>query len=760
MQKLLDSTTDDYDADRVLNLDESNENNFAIYKENVQKIEIGNGKNQIVSEDADKYVIENADETVSNLKAGDFFAGTKEDGETVIAKVKSVTKDGTTVTIVQDDTGLDEVFDYVKIDTVSGLGNAQVDDSYCEEGVVYNGLVKPKSDVETYALIDDEASAEVKESFQLEDKKIKVGKNTITLSGGVELGIKASVKLYIALSKQSIELELAYGAELTASVDGKMDDQKIQLGKITITPVPGVFINFIPKVVFKFSSNITLTGTLEGSVGLKYTNDDGIKNISKEPVFESELKIEGDFYAGLALEPEVVIISEKVEKAGVEAELGAQLHAEMTVNLIDTQSDSEKHTCKQCMNGYVYGKLKVTFSIKLFDDKKFSKEKSFDKKTEKQTFYYSITYNDFGLGKCPHVGEKVKQVCLGYDCNAVITKNGDLYMWGDNNYAQLGNASYQDVYTPEKIMENVVQVSLGERHSAAITENGDLYMWGYNYYGQLGDGSKKNSIIPKKIMENVAQVSLGQYYSAAITKNGELYLWGENASGCLGDGTRENSLEPKKIMENVAQVQCDNKEYGEFTGAITNDGDLYLWGDNQYGELGDESTEDSLEPKKIMENVAQFSIGDEFTGAVTKDGELYLWGHNDKGQLGDGTTTYRIMPRKIMSNIVQVSLGSEHSAAVTKTGELYMWGDNRFGELGDGSTTDSLKPKKIRDNVSQIVLGRYNSAAIVGEGELYVWGSVCKGDGRVGTSRLNIPTNITSNIKPSGVSKAAVYTEK
>ena len=541
MQKLLDSTTDDYDADRVLNLDESNENNFAIYKENVQKIEIGNGKNQIVSEDADKYVIENADETVSNLKAGDFFAGTKEDGETVIAKVKSVTKDGTTVTIV---------FDYVKIDTVSGLGNAQVDDSYCEEGVVYNGLVKPQSDVETYALIDDEASAEVKESFQLEDKKIKVGKNTITLSGGVELGIKASVKLYIALSKQSIELELAYGAELTASVDGKMDDQKIQLGKITITPVPGVFINFIPKVVFKFSANITLTGTLEGSVGLKYTNDDGIKNISKEPVFESELKIEGDFYAGLALEPEVVIISEKVAKAGVEAELGAQLHAEMTVNLIDTQSDSEKHTCKQCMNGYVYGKLKVTFSIKLFDDKKFSKEKSFDKKTEKQTFYYSITYNDFGLGKCPHVGEKVKQVCLGYDCNAVITENGDLYMWGDNNYAQLGNASYQDVYTPEKIMENVAQVSLGERHSAAITENGDLYMWGYNYYGQLGDGSKKNSIIPKKIMENVAQVSLGQYYSAAITKNGELYVWG---SVCKGDGSVGTSRLniPTNITSNI-----------------------------------------------------------------------------------------------------------------------------------------------------------------------------------------------------------------
>ena len=123
-------------------------------------------------------------------------------------------------------------------------------------------------------------------------------------------------------------------------------------------------------------------------------------------------------------------------------------------------------------------------------------------------------------------------------------------MWGDNNYAQLGNASYQDVYTPEKIMENVAQVSLGERHSAAITENGDLYMWGYNYYGQLGDGSKKNSIIPKKIMENVAQVSLGQYYSAAITKNGELYVWG---SVCIGDGSVGTSRLniPTNITSNI-----------------------------------------------------------------------------------------------------------------------------------------------------------------------------------------------------------------
>lgn len=100
--------------------------------------------------------------------------------------------------------------------------------------------------------------------------------------------------------------------------------------------------------------------------------------------------------------------------------------------------------------------------------------------------------------------------------------------------------------------ESIVEVSLGYSHSAAITENGDLYLWGDNTYGQLGNGTNEDSNIPIKIMNNVEKVSLGYFHSAAITKNGDLYLWGHNSHGELGNGKRnEDSNIPIRIMSNM-----------------------------------------------------------------------------------------------------------------------------------------------------------------------------------------------------------------
>ncbi len=719
MKKLLDLTVDDFDADRVLNLDESKDNNFAIYKENVQKIEIGNEKNHIVSEDKESYVIENADETVRNLEPGDFFAGVKEDGETIIVKVKAVTKDGTKVTVVQDDTGLDEVFDYVKIDTEAGLDSAQIDNSYCDDGVIYNGLVEEQDDIQTYAIIDGDASEKLEASYSIPDKKIKAGMNTITLSGGVKMSVEAAVKLYIALDRQTIEIELKYNAKITAGVNGKLDDTEVKLGQFTIAPVPGVFIEFIPKLVLEFTASITLTGTLDGSIGLKYTDDSGIQNISKTPSFQSELNIEGSFYVGFALEPKIVIISEKIATAGIEAKIGAWLHAQMNVDLTGTKDESKKHSCKECIKGNLYGQFDITFSIKLLNNKKLSKEKTFSKKSKEQKFYYSITYKEFGFGECPHVETKVSAVSLGITHNAVITGNGDLYLWGKNYFGELGTGNYiSSDRVPVKIMEHVVETGLGLCLSAAITENGDLYTWGFNDKGQLGNSGIQDSNVPVKIMEHVKKVSIGYRNGAAITENGELYLWGFNSRGQIGDGSTTNSNVPVKIMEHVKEVNLGDWH----SAAITEDGELYLWGDNQYGELGDGSTIDSNVPKKVMEHVKEVNLGDMHSAAITEDGELYMWGYNAKGELGDGSTIDSNVPKKIMEHVKEVNLGSWHSAAITEDGELYMWGENARGELGDGSTIDSNVPKKIMEHVKEVNLGNWHSAAITEDGELYMWG--------------------------------------
>ncbi len=242
---------------------------------------------------------------------------------------------------------------------------------------------------------------------------------------------------------------------------------------------------------------------------------------------------------------------------------------------------------------------------------------------------------------------------------AAITKDGSLYQW------ETFNGDY--IPTPSKIMDNVTEVNLGKNHSAAITEDGSLYMWGSNGDGQLGNGTTEDSSTPIKIMDNVAAFSLGWNHSAAITEDGSLYMWGCNYYGQLGNGSHGglrgeydagiDSATPIKIMDNVVAVSLE--EY--YSAAITEDGSLYMWGYNYSGELGNGSIWGSSEeydagidsdiPIKIMDNVVSVILKSDHSAAITEDGSLYMWGYNYFGQLGDGTTKSSPTPIKIMDGV-------------------------------------------------------------------------------------------------------------
>ena len=354
-------------------------------------------------------------------------------------------------------------------------------------------------------------------------------------------------------------------------------------------------------------------------------------------------------------------------------------------------------------------------------------------------------------------------ISLGYSHSAAITEDGSLYLWGDNDYGQLGNGTEEDSSIPIKIMDNVAAVSLGTEHSAAITEDGSLYLWGNNDYGQLGNGTEEESSTPIKIMDNVVEVSLGGRHSAAITEDGSLYLWGDNYRGELGNGISGgdrygynkgiDSSTPIKIMDNVATVSLGPHH----SAGITEDGSLYLWGYNYSGQLGNSTTEDSSTPIKIMDNVATVSLGMEHSAAITEDSSLYLWGYNGEGQLGNGSTNNSSTPIKIMDNVAAVSLGYWHSAAITEDGSPYLWGENNFGQLGNGNSggyfmdydegIDGSTPIKIMDNVAAVSLGFFHSAAITEDGSLYLWGN--NDDGQLGngtTRKSSTPIKIMDGV--------------
>lgn len=240
---------------------------------------------------------------------------------------------------------------------------------------------------------------------------------------------------------------------------------------------------------------------------------------------------------------------------------------------------------------------------------------------------------------------------------------------------------------------------------AAITNGGGLYCWG-SLYGSTDDSfGGLHEVPPQLMLNNVSQVIPGGICRGAITNNGDLYTWGSNQYGCLGvgmgDGLLSTQETPTKILSNVKQASL-----GEHAGAaVTEDGELYSWGftgyytglETQYFEYAPIGGGGVAAPTKIMDNVKQVSMGKFGGAAVTEDGDLYTWGYNGRGLVGNGTTVDQRTPVKIMSNVIQVTVSNRDAVAfaVTEDGYLYGWGRNDYGQVGNGSTADQLKPVRI-----------------------------------------------------------------
>lgn len=246
----------------------------------------------------------------------------------------------------------------------------------------------------------------------------------------------------------------------------------------------------------------------------------------------------------------------------------------------------------------------------------------------------------FAYGSGPHV--------------LALTKNGEIFSWGHNGYCQLGNGSNHQGSAPTMIQgtlqgKKVLDVSCGSHHSICVTDTGDIYTWGQNNCGQVGSGSSTNQATPRRVSspftgKRVVSISCGQSSTMVVLESGEVYGWGYNGNGQLGIGNNINQLNPCRVTglqgRVISKVICGYAH----TLALTDEGALYAWGANSYGQLGTGHKANSCSPARAaleigrVVDIASLHYS-HISAAITQDEEVYMWGQCRGQSVQDPTRT-------------------------------------------------------------------------------------------------------------------------
>jgi alpha-tubulin suppressor-like RCC1 family protein len=217
-------------------------------------------------------------------------------------------------------------------------------------------------------------------------------------------------------------------------------------------------------------------------------------------------------------------------------------------------------------------------------------------------------------------------------------------------------------------------------------------------------------------------VAAGGSHTVVVTPAGQVWVWGANGSGQLGDGTTTSRTIPTLVpaLTGVIAVAAGNLH----TLALTNDGTVWAWGHNGYGQLGDATTTQRLTPVQVavLNDVIAIAAGKYHSVALRADGSVWTWGLNNEGQLGNGTLVSSSQPVYIAGagTATAIGAGQAHTLVVRADGTAWAWGRNSYGQLGDNSTTQRLEP---------VAMTGVTSAASVAGGEQH--SLVRRGNGSV-----------------------------
>ncbi|MDM8541107.1 choice-of-anchor D domain-containing protein [Desulfococcaceae bacterium HSG9] len=368
-----------------------------------------------------------------------------------------------------------------------------------------------------------------------------------------------------------------------------------------------------------------------------------------------------------------------------------------------------------------------------------------------------------------------------------IKTDSTVWAWGSNSDGQLGiGETPSEKTTPVHVatdalgqdFKSIKAVAAGRYHSVALKTDGTVWTWGSNSHGQLGHGTsgtdqketKPGQVsisyfdhmgqeISTDVLKDVDAIAAGKFYTVVLKNDKTVWAWGSNAYGQLGNNSGESSITPVQVVTDIYGTKLENIKaisagYAH-TIALKEDGTVWAWGYNQYGQVGDGSSLPATSPVVVakqvgsLSGVVQIATGQNHSLALEDNGNsttVWAWGWNENGQLGDGSTTNYSTPRQVdLSNIIAIAGGGYHSLALDNNGMVWAWGKNSYGQLGTGDFTQKTSPvtSALTTFGTSIAAGDEHSI-VLSDNDLWIWGS--DESGQLGDDNNKVDQNLPVQI--------------
>ena len=313
-----------------------------------------------------------------------------------------------------------------------------------------------------------------------------------------------------------------------------------------------------------------------------------------------------------------------------------------------------------------------------------------------------------------------------------LKADGSLWVWGNNDWGQLGTNDKTNYSSPVLVVGNhSFLTACTYDHGLARKEDGSIWSWGLNQYGALGNNTTTDTSSPVAVVGGHSFIEIGGAggsHSIARKADGSCWAWGEGGAGRLGLGyLTGHRSSPTLVIGNHSFVEI-SVGY-EFNIARKADGSCWGWGDNTYGQVGDEAGTDRSSPTLVVGNhtFIQVKCGRSHALALKADGSCWAWGYGLYGQLSTAFATSKSSPILVIGNhsFVSIDAGRYFSFGRKADGSLWGWGYNSVGQLGDNTQTSQSSPVAVvgAHSFIEVQACQVYTVARKADGSCWAWGS-------------------------------------